>query len=351
MVLDMTPHSRVAPPIREDEAPRVLGHRATARILLAAVGAWLAVNLLLVLLAGEHLPFQATRLASPPATSTVLQTDTMFVEVFLLMGVVHLLTRHRAAPDLGVRAPGREQTLRETVGLLGYGVGVMALGYLVGRACGWHAFGFHLDGMVIRTGQEVVPQEALCWAAYNLVAYAVVPYCFFRRHYSTRDLGLHSTNLRGDLWVILTVLVLESGVQLSLDPALFELDARQLLLGAPLTFVVSFAGTVLPTMMFVYCVLTPRYLRLTGSAVATVILGGLTYASLHVLDGWTDLASPTDVVLSVLYVLLFYTAPGMFKTFLTLRTGNAWVHVWAYHAIAPHTLVDTPMFVQIFGIR
>jgi hypothetical protein len=26
--------------------------------------------------------------------------------------------------------------------------------------------------------------------------------------------------------------------------------------------------------------------------------------------------------------------PGMIKTVLTLRTGNAWVHVWAYHALA-----------------
>jgi len=351
MVGIMTPHSLVAPRVREDVKRRVLGHRATTQVLWAAAGAWLAVNLVLVLLAGEHLPFHATRLASPPATSTVLQTNAMFVEVFLLMGVVHLLTRHRAVPDLADRAPDRKQSLRETFGLLGYGVGAMTFGYLIGRACGWHAFGFHLDGMVIRTGQEVVPREALCWAAYNLAAYALVPYCYFRRRYSGRDLGLHSTDLRSDLRVILVVLVLESGVQLSLDPALFALDTRQLLLGAPLTFIVSFAGTVLPTMVFVYCVLTPRYLRLTGSAAATVILGGLTYASLHVLDGWTDLASPTDAVLSVLYVLLFYTAPGMFKTFLTLRTGNAWVHVWAYHAIAPHTLVDTPMFVQTFGIR
>ncbi len=53
----------------------------------------------------------------------------------------------------------------------------------------------------------------------------------------------------------------------------------------------------------------------------------------------------------MLYVLLFYTAPGMFKTFLTLRTGNAWVHVWAYHAIAPHTLIDTPMMTKIFSIH
>ena len=35
----------------------------------------------------------------------------------------------------------------------------------------------------------------------------------------------------------------------------------------------------------------------------------------------------------------------------TIRTGNAWVHVWAYHALAPHTLVDTPYTVEIFHLR
>ncbi len=40
----------------------------------------------------------------------------------------------------------------------------------------------------------------------------------------------------------------------------------------------------------------------------------------------------------------------MFKTVLTIPTGNAWVHVWAYHAFVPHTLVDTPNIVHIFRI-
>lgn len=41
----------------------------------------------------------------------------------------------------------------------------------------------------------------------------------------------------------------------------------------------------------------------------------------------------------------------MIKTLLTLRTGNAWMHVWAYHALAPHTLVDTPHLVEALHIR
>jgi len=41
----------------------------------------------------------------------------------------------------------------------------------------------------------------------------------------------------------------------------------------------------------------------------------------------------------------------MVKAYLTLRTGNAWVHLWGYHVIWPHVTGDTPIFVKIFGIE
>ena len=41
----------------------------------------------------------------------------------------------------------------------------------------------------------------------------------------------------------------------------------------------------------------------------------------------------------------------MVKSALTVRTGNAWVHVWAYHAIAPHVWLDTPVIVDALGIH
>jgi hypothetical protein len=47
-----------------------------------------------------------------------------------------------------------------------------------------------------------------------------------------------------------------------------------------------FAGTVLPAMVFIYCILVPRYLKLTGSVATTVLLGGLTYMLTHVYDAW-----------------------------------------------------------------
>jgi len=118
-----------------------------------------------------------------------------------------------------------------------------------------------------------------------------------------------------------------------------------------LTFGLYFFGTVLPTMILIYAILVPRLLKLTGSIATTVILGGVAYTLMHGLDAWLVFTSPTEAVLSVIFLFFTYFAPGMMKTVLTLRTGNAWVHVWAYHALAPHTLIDTPLMVKVFGIK
>ena len=123
-----------------------------------------------------------------------------------------------------------------------------------------------------------------------------------------------------------------------------------MLLGAPLSFAVFFIGTVLPTMVLIYAILLPRYLKLTGSPISAVLLGGLTYAAMHIVEGWSAFDSPRDTVLSLIFVLLQYFGPGMIKSVLTLRTGNAWVHALSYHAVAPHVIVDTPLVERIFAI-
>jgi hypothetical protein len=109
-------------------------------------------------------------------------------------------------------------------------------------------------------------------------------------------------------------------------------------------------GTVLPTMVLIYAILIPRYLKLTGSATATVLLGGLTYAAMHIVEGWTLYDNPRDAALSLIFVVIGYVGPGMFKTFVTLRTGNAWVHALGYHIVAPHVIMDAPLVVKAFGI-
>jgi hypothetical protein len=129
------------------------------------------------------------------------------------------------------------------------------------------------------------------------------------------------------------------------------MDTHQLLVAAPLSFGVFMVGTVLPTMVLIYAILIPRYLKLTGSFAATVVLGGVTYAAMHIVEGWSVFDNPRDIALSLLFVVLQYFGPGMIKTVMTLRTGNAWVHAIGYHAIAPHVLVDAPLIAKVFAIR
>jgi hypothetical protein len=71
---------------------------------------------------------------------------------------------------------------------------------------------------------------------------------------------------------------------------------------------------------------------------------------MHIVEGWSVFDSPQHTALSLIFVLLQYVGPGMMKSVLTLRTGNAWVHALSYHAIAPHMIVDTPLMVKTFGI-
>ncbi len=274
-----------------------------------------------------------------------------FAEVLVLIAVTYGLTRRRVVPDVAALAPERPVALRETLGLVGYGVAGLVGGLLVGRAFGVHPISYHLTGTLYGTTETVTPREVFVWATYNFLVFAVAPFVWARRRYSADQMLLRSRDRRNDLLVIVVILAIECVVEfVGLSSALFDLGGRQVLLGLPLTFVLYFVGTVLPTMVFIQCLLVPRYRRLTGSTATTVILGGVTYTLLHCFDGWLVFTSPGAAVLSVVFLFLQYFGPGLIKTVLTLRTGNAWVHVWAYHAIAPHAIADTPLIVKIFKL-
>jgi MFS family permease len=267
------------------------------------------------------------------------------------MAVVYLLTRQRVVPDLAARAPERPQAARETALVLGYAALGQVGGWLVGPALGYRPFSFHIAGTLV--GCSVPPSvgELWTWAIYNFVVFAVVPFFWFRRRYSATQLSLRSTNRANDLLVIVVVMAIESLVELGAFPGIFQLSIHQLLTAAPLAFGVFMIGTVLPTMVLIYAILIPRYLKLTGSFASTVLLGGVTYAAMHVVEGWSVFTTPREIALSLIFVVLQYFGPGMMKTVITLRTGNAWVHAIAYHSIAPHMLVDAPLMVKVFGLR
>ena len=316
-----------------------------------AVALWIAANVAVVLLAGGFLPFDRPALAHMPFIQQVALPSLGLIEIFVLMAVVYLLTGRRVVPDLAARAPQRARAASETTLLLGYAALGQLGGWLLGPALGYRSFSFHIAGTVFGCSVPPSAGELWTWAIYNFVVFAIAPYLWFRRRYSATQLNLRSTDRMNDLLVIVVVMAIESLVELSAFPGIFRLSARQLLIAAPLAFGVFMIGTVLPTMVLIYAILVPRYLKLTGSPVTTVLLGGVTYAAMHIVEGWSVFNTPRDIALSLIFVVLQYFGPGMMKTVITLRTGNAWVHAIAYHAVAPHVIVDTPLIAKVFGVR
>ena len=317
----------------------------------AAVASWVVGYLVVLRLARGSLPFHRPAVAHLSFASQMAQPIMGMIEIFALMVLAFLLTRKRVIPDMAARAPERSVALRETVVVLAYAALGQVGAWIVGPMLGYRPFSFHLAGTLYGTMLTQTPTDVWIWASYNFLVFAVAPYVYFRRRYTNTDLNLRSVDRRNDMRLILTVLVIESAVEVTVFSGILRLSPRQVLLGAPLSFAVFFIGTVLPTMVLIYAILLPRYLKLTGSAISTVLLGGLTYAAMHIVEGWSAFGSPRDAVLSLLFVLFSYFGPGMIKSVLTLRTGNAWVHALGYHAVAPHVIVDTPLVVRIFGIR
>jgi len=268
-----------------------------------------------------------------------------------LIAVIVFVTRGRPVADLAARAPAPEVNRAELLVMVAYAIVAQVVGVGLGRLVGIYPVSLHFPGTVFGISTQVSVRDVYAWVAYNFVVYAVIPYAAFRaRGYSNEALSLKSSDRRADLLLIGIVLVLESAFELTFDHGIFALGGHQLLVGAAATFIIYFLGTSLPIMVFIYAILLPRYLKLTGSVVTTVILGGVTYAALHLFEAWTLWNSPTHIVLSLIFLMFQYFGPGMVKSVLTIRSGNAWVHVWAYHSIAPHVWLDTPLIVLIFRI-
>jgi hypothetical protein len=321
------------------------------RSVQIALGLWVACSIAIFPLSHGTLPLNRPLLAKLPLTAQVLAPIVTMAWIFLLMGVTYFLTRRRAIPDLASRAPEPAIAGRETLLLWLYGAAVMGAGQIVGRRFFGEGIGLHLNGSLFGPTRMQSPQEVWTWALYNFLLLAVVPYLVFRaRGYSREALNLKSANIRNDTLVIVVILAMGSALDLAAG-GLLKLHRHQILEGAALSFVVHLLGTGLPVMVFIYAILMPRYMKLTGSAATTTLLGGISYAALHLFEYWTVYDSISHSILSVIFVFLTFVPPGIMKSFLTLRTGNAWVHLWAFHAISPHVTADTPVIIRDFGIH
>jgi len=320
------------------------------RIVQLGIVVWILFAAAIPFLARGAVPFDQPGLAAMPYRTRVGFFVVGPLFAFIFIAVTYVVTRRRTV-NIGERSPERAIALRETFGLLVYGAVVLLVAQPVGHIIGTHGIGLHLTGSMFGTSDTVTPREAWSWSLYNFVFYAALPYLFFRkRGYSREQLCLTSNNVANDSLLITLVLGLGLAGDLPGSP-LWRLNPHQLAAGAGLAFVLSFFGTAVPIMIFLTSILVPRYYKLTGSAAATCVLSGFTYASLHLTEHWTRYDTPAHGALSVIFIFLLFGGPGMVKGYMTLRTGNAWVHLWGFHVFWPHVSGDTPLFVRIFGIQ
>ncbi len=326
-----------------------LARIARDRVVQIGIAAWILFSVSIPLLGHGVVPFDQPDLARSPYAMRVWSEILGPIYSLILIAVIFALTQGRSV-DVGTRVPDATTAKRETLAVLVYGALVLIAGQFLGRWLGLHGLGLHLSGSMFGLSEEVTRGEVYAWSIYNFVFYALIPYCVFRwRGYSNEQLCLRSSNLGNDILVIVGVLGVGLAGDLRGNP-IWQLSGHQLAVGSSIAFTASLFGTGLPIMIFLTSILVPRYKKLTGSTAATVVLGGFTYAALHLSEYWTRYESGAHAVLSVSFIMLLFGGPGMVKSYLTQRTGNAWVHLWGYHAIWPHVTDDTGVFVKIFQI-
>jgi hypothetical protein len=336
-------------PTIKDPVPPRARRRVPRSVIVFGVG-WTLMSVAALVLASDKLPFDRPAVAEQTVSAQVVSGWLNLLAGLLLVGITYLMTRRRQAPDLAGRAPARRMAAMELAALTGYTIAAMAVGHLLGNAIGAHPFGLHLPGALYGISDPPSVGWIGAWAAYNLIAYAVVPYLAFRRRgYTPTQLNMRSVNRRADAILILVILLVESALEIgTLGGPLLALDAGDAIRVIPLSFAVNFIGTVLPIAILVYGIALPRVLKVTGSVPVTAIIGGFVYAAMHVFDGWATYDSLNTGLLTLIFLTLQYFGPGLIKSVLTLRTGNVWVHVWGYHAIAPHATIDAPTLMHVF---
>ncbi len=324
---------------------------ASQRSAQVAAAAWAVALVIAFALTGSTLPFDRPLLAGMPKVQEILTiVGTVLVLPFIYMAVTYFLTRRRTISDMAGWAPDYAVARKEVLWLLAYGAAVLIAGNILGQVLWGEAIGLHLHGAIYGSTRAVTQGEVFTWALYNFLYYAIIPYAVFRkRGYSNEALGFRSSNLKNDILVIVVILGLGLAIDLPVS-SLFTHSSGQLASGILLTAVINLLGTGFPVMVFLYAILLPRYLKLSGSLTTTTIYGGLTYAALHIFESWTIYDSASNGVLSVVFVFMQFFGPGMIKSYLTLRTGSAWVHLWGYHAIEPHVTFDTTHLIRIFKL-
>ena len=332
-------------------------HQTRYRHIAVATGVYLLISALIYVafqvFGAEFITRQLSvsqQTASEWFWNLQIASAVMAVEVGIIVGLTKYFYRGRSTQ---MQQPAQPDAKRELLGLVGYLIAVQVLGLALGKLLGWHAISFHLAGSMYGTSDAVGWGEIIGWMSYNSLAYVVLPVLYFTKvkGYTLAKLNIISTkNVRRDILLIVVVLAIEVMIQLGgVSNAILHLPFQQGITAGLVAFAVNFFGTALPTAIFIYALMFSRMLAVFRSPITVICLGGLTYAAVHFFDYWMVFTSMGAFLASLGGLFLQYFMPGVIKSVLTYRTGNPWVHLWAYHAIAPHVVLDTTHFVELTG--
>ncbi|MEM8706829.1 MAG: hypothetical protein AAGE98_10265 [Actinomycetota bacterium] len=260
------------------------------------------------------------------------------IPAFLLISwLIVVLTRNRALPDFGERAPDVGKARVELIVVMAYAATAMVI-------LGFLDITYHPQ----EDDPSLSQSDLVWWAIVNPIVYALVPYLWLRsRGSSDRDLGLRGNRWRLD-WKVLAIV---GGIDMVLAITLrdyLDLEGSQMVLGPLLTFVLYGLGAGLPVVILTQAVVAPRVYALTGSYISAGAACTAAYALFSMTDQGLIYDGAGHAVMAFLFISVVNFGPGLVKATLTIRTGNAWAHFISYHVISFHIWADAPLVVEIF---
>ncbi|MEM7332520.1 MAG: hypothetical protein AAF490_10540 [Chloroflexota bacterium] len=263
---------------------------------------------------------------------------------FLVLSlIIYLITRNRTLPDFVARSPARDKAVQDLV--------IFGLYYFV-AIIGLASFGitYHPPDLLAE-GVNFGAQDMINWMTINFIFYGAIPYLFFRwRGSSNIDLGLAGNNWSLDIWPLLAIGGIDAFFAIT-TRGFLSLTPSQMVSAVPLTLIMYGLGAGIPIVIMTQAIVAPRIMMLTNSPITTVIVLTFTYAMFSSTDGGIVFESGGHAFYVILFWVTRNMGPGLVKAMLTVRTGNSWLHMIAFHVVSFHIWADAPTVAFLFGLQ
>jgi hypothetical protein len=259
----------------------------------------------------------------------------------IMVFVLIWLSRNRKPIDHRSDLPIRQTSL-ETVALLLY---LVLIAVIVGPMLGVrpHIGSAGLDHGSMHAWSSQTVRSVMLWAGFYFCSIALIPFLVFTiwRGYSLKSMLLNFPEPKK--WIPYSLITAVISLGAFVGPAYFKLP----LWGHLLTFLLFSLGTFIPVAILIQGLLAPRLAILTKSWISGSMLAGVTYGLYHSREFYLEWGTASQVAVSLAWItqLSFF---GVLKAVSTLRTGNAWIHIFNTHM--PH-LSEAPEIVRIFSFK